>query len=122
MSLTKTAEANELAGALFDEVVIPLAAARESRGQRPYFERSGKPDAETYFEPATTPVMQPLDFEFPGGGTPEGLVDALVAYWTQQGDDALAPLAEGLKELARAYREEDLKSDGTVDVLCYTMF
>ena len=122
MSSTKTVAANELAGALFDKVVVPLAAARESSGQRPYFERSGEPGAETYFEPATTPVMLPLDFEFPGSGTPEGLVDALVSYWTEQGDDGLASLAEGLKELARVYRKEDLKSNGTVDVLCYTMF
>jgi hypothetical protein len=66
--------------------------------------------------------MQPADFEFPGGGSAAGLIDALTAYWAAQGETQLAAMAPRLHEIAEALRDEAAEGDGTVSVLCYTMF
>ncbi len=122
MSSTNKNRTDDLARSLFDEVVVPFAEARRSNGCQAYFKSSGEADASSYFDPPLLAKMQPTDFEFPGGGTPEGLIDALVQYWIKQGDDGLAAMGPRLKEIAEAVQDEVEANDGSVDSLCYTMF
>ncbi|MEX0641420.1 MAG: hypothetical protein WD468_01900 [Pirellulales bacterium] len=114
--------ARRLAGALFDEVVAPLAAARKAGGSQAYFPMAGEQGAKSYYVTPTVRVMQPADFEFPGGGTAEGLVDALAEWWTAEGEIALASMAPSLKEIAETLQEQVVESDGSVSIFCYTMF
>ena len=122
MSSTDEDRARRLAGALFDDLVIPLAEARKAAGQQAYFPLAGVAGAKTYYEEPVLRTMQPADFEFPGGGTAEGLVDALAASWADEGETGLAGMAPRLKEIAAALREEAAKDEGSVSILCYTMF
>jgi hypothetical protein len=121
MSLTETDRVARLAEVLHERI-IGLAAARRAAGQPAYFPRAGERDTSTYFEGADVRVMQPADFEFPGGGTAPGLIDALVAFWMEQGETELAAMAPLLHELARTVAAELEEGDGSVDILCYTMF
>jgi len=66
--------------------------------------------------------MCPSDFEFPGGGSAEGLIDAIAAAWLAEGATELAQMAARLKEIAAAVREEANVDDGSVSIFCYTMF
>ena len=50
------------------------------------------------------------------------LIDALAAHWTAEGETGLAAMAARLHEIAAALKEEAAEGDGTVSVLCYTMF
>ncbi len=111
-----------VAGALFDHVVVPMAAARQAAGAPGYFTRAGDAATTSYFGPPSLAVMQSADFEFPGGGTATGLINALANHWIAQGETELATLAPQLAELAALLRSEDLAGDGTVDIMCYTMF
>lgn len=122
MSSTDEDRARRLAGALFDELVTPLAEARKVAGKQAYFPLAGEAGAKTYYEEPVLRAMQPGDFEFPGGGTAEGLVDALAASWAAEGETDLAAMAPRLKEIAAALREEAAEGDGSVSILCYTMF
>jgi hypothetical protein len=112
----------QLAGALFDEVVTPLAQARRTAEEPPYFPTAAEPQAHSYYGTPLLSVMREIDFEFPGGGNPEGLIDALAAYWTAQSETALAAMAPRLKEIANAVTAEAAEGDGTISILCYTMF
>lgn len=114
--------ARQASGALFDEGVLSLALARKGLGEQSYFPLSGDPGRESYFENPAICVMAPADFEFPGGGTPEGLVDALEAFWTAEGEAGLAAMAPRLREIATELRREATEADGEVSILCYTMF
>ena len=111
-----------VAGALFDELVVPLAEARKAAGRQSYFPLKGESGAKSYYVAPLASVMKPADFEFPGGGTADGLIDALTAYWADQGQTELAALAPRLKEVSALLREEAAESDGKVSILCYTMF
>ena len=111
-----------VAGALFDELVVPLAEARKAAGRQSYFPLKGESGAKSYYVAPLASVMKPADFEFPGGGTADGLIDALTAYWADQGQTELAALAPRLKEVSALWREEAAESDGKVSILCYTMF
>jgi hypothetical protein len=122
MSSTDPADAAGLALALFDDKVIRLAADMRAGGQPGFFPLAGESGAESYFEAPTQAFMGLDDFAFPGEGTPEGLIDALAAYWTGRGEDGLAALAPQLKPVAAALRAETSANDGQVDILCYTMF
>jgi hypothetical protein len=123
MSSTDDDRARRLAGALFDEVVAPLAAARRAAGRQAYFPLAGDAGAKSYYvTPVVRVMQQPVDFEFPGGGTAEGLVDALAEWWAAQGESGLAAMAPRLKEIAEALQEQVVKSDGSVSIFCYTMF
>lgn len=122
MKPTEPDRAGELARALFDEVVVPLAEARRTAGALPYFPCAGDSGTASYFTPPDALVMKPADFEFPGGGTPEGLVEAVAAHWSAQGERGLAGMAPRLLAVAEALRREDAEGDGSVDILCYTMF
>lgn len=110
-----------LAGALFDEVVVPLAEARRRRGAADYFPRHRDATAATYFvEPGVRTVDQSLlEISDPD---PTSLVDALTSMWRAQGDVDLEPLVPHLRDLAAALADESMPDDGTVDPLCYTLF
>ncbi|MGH8548917.1 MAG: hypothetical protein ACRERU_10020 [Methylococcales bacterium] len=119
MNQTKSDRSARLAGVLFDEVLVPLAAARRARGAQPYFPLQPDPKASSYFSPPS--LRTPSDFEL-RGGTAEGLLEALAALWEAQGETELAAMIPRMKEIAEALADEHAESDGTVDVLCYTLF
>lgn len=122
---TAPAKANRsipLAGALFDEVVVPLAKARRAAGAPPFFPLQQEASQTSYFVPPSLRVMSPADFELPVGDKAEALIDALAALWTGQGETGLAAMAPRLKQLADALSEEAAENDGKVDILCYTLF
>lgn len=122
MSLIDPPGADAVAGALFDTMVVPMAAARRQTGAPDYFPVAGNDAATSYFGPPSLAVMQPVDFEFPGGGTASGLIAAAATYWAKQGETPLAAMAPQLTEIAELLRAEDLAGDGSVDIMCYTMF
>jgi hypothetical protein len=111
--------ARQLAAALFDQVVAPLAAARAAAGNKTYFPMAAEQGVRSYY---VDPMPQPADFAFPGGGTADGLIDALVAHWTAQGETALASMGPQLKQIATALEEQAVESDGSVNAFVYTMF
>ena len=115
-------DSTRLSGALFDDVMVPLADARRAAGAAPYFPLAPDPVVSSYFVPAEHTAMTPADFDFPGGGSAEGLIDALVTYWRAQGEHALADAAPRLKAVANALHDEAALDDGTVDIFCYTLF
>jgi hypothetical protein len=112
----------ELSGTLFDEVLVPLANARRDAGAAPYFPAWRDEKVATYFERSDVSQMSPVDFEFPGGGTPEGLIGSLMAFWGAEGEAVLARTAPRLGAIAAALREEAAAEDGNVDIFCYTLF
>jgi len=122
MSPTDVTRAAALAAAFFDEVLVPLAEGRRAAGAAPYFPRRPEASATTYFSRPALRTMQASSFELPGGGTAEGLLDALAHHWQARGEPELAALVPHLRELARALAEASAEHDGTVDVLCYTLF
>jgi hypothetical protein len=117
-----TEVSTQLSGGLFDEVLMPLAAARTASGAQPYFPRWRGDDDTSYFVPPGVRRMTPADFEFPGGGSPEGLIDALAARWLADEEAELSAAAPYLKAIAEALRTEALHHDGSVDIFCYTLF
>lgn len=122
MSSTNENRADGLAVALLEDVVLPLTAKREAEGAPAYFPLSGDTSEATYYGPPTRSVMKPEDFDLPGGGVPDGLIDALAAHWTAQGETGLVAMIPQMKEIAAALTEEANEADGDVDILCYTMF
>ncbi len=122
MSSTETDRGRALAGKLFDDVIAPLAQARRAAGMDAYFPLAAQPGATTYFLEARPRTMAPADFEFPGGGEAEGLIDALAAAWAAEGETTLAALAPRLKEIALVLKAEAEEGDGDISILCYTMF
>lgn len=122
MSSTEEGLSTSLAGTLFDEVIVARAKAARASGAR-YFPLKGDPAASSYFDAPDVKFMSASDFELPGGGEPDGLIDALVELWKSQGETELAgSMAERLKPIAAALREETANDDGSVDILCYTLF
>jgi len=121
MSLTDSQVA-QLAGDLFDRHIVRLADDRAAAGQQAYFPLARDSEAATYFEPVGLAAMQASDFEFPGGGTAGGLIDALIALWSEQGETGLAAMGPLLHDLADAASAETEEGDGSVNLFCYTMF
>jgi hypothetical protein len=111
-----------LAGALFDEVLVPLAAEKRRAGVPAYFPVAPDPGASSYFTPSSVSSMAPADFEFPGGGTPQGLIAALVDDWRAEGETVLASAGPRLTSIAAAVAAAAAKDDGSVDIFCYTLF
>jgi hypothetical protein len=122
MSSTNDARVRALASALYDEVVIPLAEARKAAGKQEYFPLARATNAESYYQQPIRRVMKPADFEFPGDGTAEGLIDALAAAWAAEGETVLASMAPQLKQIAETLKAEAADGDGSVSIFCYTMF
>lgn len=121
MSSTEHNPSRKLAGALFDEVIAPCARTRAATGRQAYFPTGKDVDATTYYSEPWARVMGPADFEFPGGGTVDGLIDAVAALWVTQGETALAAMAPTLKDIAEALRGEAPDGDGSVSIFCYTL-
>ena len=122
MNPTETERSVQLAGALFDEVMVPLAKSRRSSGAAPFFPLQQEPSRTSYFATPSLRVMRPADFELKVGGKSEALIDALAAHWAKQGESGLAVMAPRLKQLADALGDEAAENDGKVDILCYTLF
>jgi hypothetical protein len=122
MSPTEINRVAPLAEELFDRIVKTIADARRAAGQQAYFPLGPDAGASSYFEPTDVRAMTPADFEFPGGGTAAGLIDALTAYWIARGENDLPAMAPLLHELSHAVAAEFEEGDGSVDILCYTMF
>ena len=122
MSQTNPADSAGLSGTLFDDVLTPLAHARRAAGERPYFPAGREAQVDSYFVTSSITTMRAADFEFPGGGNADGLIDALAEYWTAQGDAVLAVEAPRMKTIAAALRAEAVQDDGSVDIFCYTLF
>jgi hypothetical protein len=122
MNSTELDRARKAAADLFDAAVVPLAEARRAAGRQEYFPLERKPGATSYYDEPARRTMRPADFELPGGGTADGLVDALAAAWTAQGEAGLAAMAPGLREIVEALDDEAAEGDGTISILCYTMF
>jgi hypothetical protein len=79
MGSTDKDRARSSVDALFEEIVAPLAQARRAAGLPAYFPLAGEAGAKSYFQEPALGVMRPEDFQFPGDGTAEGLIDALAA-------------------------------------------
>lgn len=122
MSSINDARVRALAAALYDEVVTPLAEARKAAGTQEYFSLAPETGAESYYQEPALGVMKAADFEFPGDGTAAGLIDALAAAWTADGETSLASMAPRLKEIADTLKAEAADGDGSVSIFCYTMF
>ena len=122
MDAPKSDRSIQLAGAVFDEVLVPLAQARRTSGAAPYFPLQQEPGAASYFVPPSLRVMSPADFELQVGGKADPLIDALAAFWAERGETGLVALAPRLKQLADALGDEASDNDGKVDILCYTLF
>ena len=122
MSQTKPNDSAWLAGTLFDDVLTSLANARRAAHAPSYFPSGQDAQADSYFVTSSVTTMRAADFEFPGGGNAEGLIDALAVYWTAQGDAELAAAAPRLNAIAAALRDEAVQDDGSVDIFCYTLF
>ncbi|WP_428423769.1 hypothetical protein [Methylibium sp.] len=111
-----------MSGALFDDVLVPLAEARRTSGAPPYFPPWKDATVSSYFVRSEVTRLTSTDFEFPGDGYAEGLVDSLEAWWREHGDRELAVAAPRLKAVANALRSEAVQDDGSVDIFCYTLF
>jgi len=122
MNPTDTERSVQLAGALFDEVMVPLAKSRRASGAPPFFPLREEPSRTSYFGPPSLSVMTPADFELKVGDKSEALIDALAAHWKKQGETGLVAMAPRLKALADALGDEAAENDGKVDILCYTLF
>jgi hypothetical protein len=122
MSSTERKSASELAGEAFDEIITPLACARQAAGKQAYFPLTPEAQCESYFVAPLWNKLTAEKFAFPGDGTATGLVEALTAYWQAQGESKLAELAPRLMEIAASLQAEVLVGDGEVNIFCYTMY
>jgi hypothetical protein len=122
MNPTDQEASAKLAGAMFDEVLAPIAKARKSSGKPAFFALEGEESVKSYFVPAPLRVMAPADFELRIGDKAEELIDDLCAYWTKQGDPELVAMGARLKQVAGALSGEAAENHGRVDILCYTLF
>jgi hypothetical protein len=122
MNPSKSDRSVELAGALFDDVLVRLAEQRRTSGAPPYFPLGEESSQTSYFVKPSLGVMSPADFELEIGEKSEAMIDALAAYWTRRGETGLAAMAPRLKQLAAALGDEASENDGKVDILCYTLF
>jgi len=113
---------DEQSGALFDEVLKPLAIGKREAGVEPYFVSGPDATVASYFVPPKVMSMTPADFEFPGAGGAEGLINALVAHWAAEGESVLATMAPRLNRIAGALSQAAAHDDGGVDIFCYTLF
>lgn len=111
-----------LSGALFDDYLCPLAAARNAAGAPPYFPRWKDAGISSYFGAPDVGKMSVDSFEYPGGGSADRLVDALTDWWAGEGEIRLNALRPQLGAIVDALRDEAESQDPTVDIFCYTLF
>lgn len=106
---------------MFDERVVPFADARRSAGAATYFPLGREQGAHSYFTRPERATLRPADYEL-AGGTAQGVLDALAARWSEQGEAELVAWIPRLREVASLLARECSESDGSVNVLCYTLF
>lgn len=111
-----------LSGDLFDRVLCPLAGERRADGAPPYFPLWRDDSVSSYFGAPDVGRMTADSFEYPGAGTPERLVDALIDWWAGEGEVALSATGPALRAIVGALRDEAASQDSTVDIFCYTLF
>ncbi len=116
------AEATKLAGAFFDDVLVPLAAEKREADMKPYFPVARDASATSYFFEASVSRMTAADFNFPGGGRSAGLIDAVVTHWLAEGESVLAASGERLRAINAELAANAAEDDDSVDVFCYTLF
>nr|WHW29212.1 hypothetical protein [uncultured bacterium] len=112
---------DELAGALFDEVIVPLAQARRDASIAAFGSAERDAGMATYFSEPGAPSISGTEFATSWGDA-AGLVEALLVHWNDLGDSDLQVLGPRFIEIAERLAEEPAESDGSVDVLCYTLF
>lgn len=113
-------QAADLASSLFDAVIVPLAAARRAAGH-PSFPMGPDATRDSYFELPRIHATG-LDMRYPGTGTIDGFIAALIEFWRRSGEPEFAALAPRLKQIADAMKKTAQRSDGEVDIFVYTMF
>ncbi len=107
------------AEALFQEVLVPLAA---TGGEKSGFPVLPDPDAGSYYEKPVRVSMRGADFDLPGAGAVDGFVTGMCEYWRSQGRDDLAALEDRLRSLAAGVARKDALEDGDVSPFIYPMF
>lgn len=122
MSSIEASVSERLAISLFDQAIVPLAMARRSANAPACLPRDHERAAASYFSEPALRVMEAVDFEFPGGGTAEGLIEHVVDHWKRSGEADLCVLEPAMREIALALHEEADKGDGSVNIFCYAMF
>lgn len=118
---TEVPQWEQLAGALFDDVIVPLALERSNQSSADYFPLGPDEQAKTYFVEPSLAAMQAADFQ-PHPGNADGLINAVAALWAAQGEDNLAQIVGPMSEIAALLALESVQTDENVDVLCYTLF
>ena len=122
MNSTEPTLSVRLAGELFDRVLIPMASARRTCVAPDHPQAGLGNGGASYLSPVSVSVMAAADFEFPGRGSADGLIEALAAFWEGSAEPELLVLTSMMRETAAALREEVVANDGTVSVFCYAMF
>ena len=115
-------ESIRVSGALFDEVLVPLARERQRENAQPYFPEWRDQAVRTYFVQPEIRVMTPADFDFPGSGTGAGLVQALGERWSAEGETVLCTAIPHLRSIVELLAGEAVDDDANVDIFCYTLF
>ena len=111
-----------LAGELFDNCVAPLAENKNSKQANSYFPLHPDASLNSYFVRPSARKMCSADFELMDGKADKSLSEALASFWDKEEEPELAAMAPRLEEIAKAVVDETSKDDGSVDVLCYTLF
>ncbi len=123
MRQIETMKASEaIASAIFDDFISPLAIELREKREASFFPMGPESALQTYFTVPASRDLAVADMTIEGGGSPDGIIDALVQYWRATGNDELAALGPYLKEIANALEAEDDAASREVNPLCYTLF
>ena len=122
MNSIETSSSERLAIELFDRILIPLASARRARATAAYFPAGRGESQASYFSPPAISIMEAVDFELPGHGTAERLIEALATFWDRSGEPEFCSMIPIMRKIAAALQDEAVDNDGTVSVFCYAMF
>ena len=108
-------------GALFDAVIVPMAARAEAEGRAPLL---SKPDAsvESYYVRRPQPAMRREDFVTPSCEGFEDFERRLAAHWRALGRFELADASTRFTEAARAVYALREDASGEVSPFVYVMF
>lgn len=122
MNSTKEAKADPLSRSVFSGFIIPLAKSLGPEGRAACLEIGRNSAGNSYFVTSSQTVMQVSEFEFPGGGTADGLIDAYSRFCQTSNHEELLEMLPQLREIAGALQSEMAEASGDVDIMCYTMF
>ncbi len=120
MNSTKEDKVREVLGALFDDVLAPIAEGLRARAVEPFPLRPDK-SCQTYYIFRSKRAMKREDFTFPSCADFEHFESRLAAHWKDIGRDNLADKASHFAGAARiAYALGD--QDAEVSPFIYVMF